>query len=198
MDLDNIKKAWNEDKIIPPISKDKIYCIINKRAKTALEKLLIFEILGSILLLPLLFVPYFHSIVFPTMPYPVFTKYLFITLCVIGVFWQIYKFKLLKKIDVSHTSIISCSKYISKYKLYIKKEMILAVLFLLIFIFSFGYSYIEILPSDQDKLDFTLFNILVFVVACVILLIYYKVFYYKRIKHIEASLEEAREMEKDN
>lgn len=195
MDLDNIKKAWNENNAIPALCEDKIHTIINKRAKTALDKLIYFEIFGCLILLPLLFVPYLHSIAFPKMPYPVFTKYFFITSCVIGFFWQIYKYRLLKKIDISHTDIINCSKYISEYKLYISREMILGVLFVLILIFSFAYSYIDILPGDQNKLKFCIFNAILFILVCSILLFYYKLAYYKRIKHIEASLKEAREME---
>ncbi|PXV62873.1 hypothetical protein CLV62_11789 [Dysgonomonas alginatilytica] len=195
MDLDNIKKSWNENNVLPALSEDKIHNIINKRAKTALDKLVFFEIFGCLILIPLLLLPYLHGIAFPQMPYPVFTKYFYFATCIVGFIWQIYKYKLLKKINISHTTIARCSIYMSEYKLSINRERIVGVLFILIFIFSFAYSYTDLVHGEQEKLKFCIFNIILFVLACSILLFYYKLAYYKRIKFIEASLREAREME---
>lgn len=195
MDLDNIKKTWSEHNTTPVLCEDKIHNIINQRAKTALDRLISFEVFGCLLLLPLLFVPYLHAQVFPKMPYPVFTKYFYIISCIIGFFWQLYKYRLLRSINISHASIVSCSKNISKYRLYISIEAILGTLLVFVFIFSFAYSYIDILSDEEQKLKFYIFNIILFVVVCIILLFYYKLVYYKRIKHIEASLKEVREMD---
>ncbi len=100
MDLDKIKKTWNDNLFTQSLTDDNIRHIIYKKGKTALGRLFWIEIIGLIVVLPFIAIPYIHALYLPRVPYPIFTKYLFITCCVISFFWQIYKVQLLYKIDL--------------------------------------------------------------------------------------------------
>lgn len=195
MDLDNIKKTWNDNIFTPNLTHDSIRHIIYKKGTTALERLLWFEIIGLIVVLPLIAAPYIHTLYMPRVPYPAFTKYFFISCCFISFFWQIYKVYLLKRIDLKQMDIVSGLKIISKYRLYIKREFFVAITFLFIFIGSFAYNYIDTIITDQKRFYFYVYNIGLFVVASVILFIFYKYFYKKNIKNIVSALEEVKEVE---
>lgn len=197
MDLDNIKKTWNDNIFTPNFSEDNIRYIIHRKGKTALSRLLWFEIIGLIIVLPFIAAPYIHALYIPRVPYPDFTKYIFISCCIISFLWQIYKVYLLKKIDLKKIDILSGLKIITKYKLYIKREFFVTIAFLFIFIASFAYNYIDTIITDQKRFYFYLYNIGLFVGASLILFIFYKYLYKKNIKKIESALEEVKEMEED-
>ena len=197
MDLDNMKKAWNDDEFIPAITQENIQNIIHKKEKTALSQLLWFEIIGLIMVLPFMAAPYIHALYFPRAPYPEFTKWFFMSTCIISFFWQLYKVRLLKNIDLKQDNILLSLKTISTYKLYIKREFIVGVAFLCIILGSFFYGYVGII-SDQGKLSFCIYNLIVLVIACFIMLVFYRLFYKKNIRKIESALDEVKEMEEDN
>lgn len=196
MDLDNIKKAWDDNTFTSSLTDDNIRHIIHKKGRTALSRLLWFEIIGLIIVLPFVVVPYLHALYLPRVPYPTFTKYFFIACCIISFFWQIYKVQLLKKINLNRIDLISGLKFISKYKLYIKREVIAAVFFLCILLGSFCHEY-QYIISEQGRLVYYLFNLTMLVTTCTIMLLFYKYFYTKNIKNIITALEEIEEIEKD-
>ncbi len=197
MDLDNIKKTWNDNLFTPSLTDDNIRHIIYKRGKTALGRLLWFEIIGLVVVLPFIAVPYIHALYLPRVPYPIFTKYFFIACCIISFCWQIYKVQLLNKIDLKQMDILSGLKTISRYKLFIKRELFVGVAFACIILGSFCYEYIDII-SDQGKIPFYLFNMAVLITVCLVMLVFYKFFYKKNIESIESSLKEVKEMEVDS
>lgn len=196
MDLDNIKKTWNDDLFTPSFSEDNIRQIIYRKGKTALSLLLWFEIIGLIIVLPLMVVPYIHELYLPRVPYPAFTKYFFMCGCCISFLWQIYKVRLLKEIDLKQMDILSGLKVISKYKLYIKREIIVGMAFACIVLGSFFLEYVDTI-SDHGRLSFYVYNIAVLVAFSLIILAFYKYFYKKNIKNIMSALEEVKEMEKE-
>ncbi|QIK59457.1 hypothetical protein G7050_06275 [Dysgonomonas sp. HDW5A] len=197
MDLDNIKKTWNDNLFTPSLTDDNIRHIIYKKGKTALGRLLWFEVIGLIVVLPFIAAPYIHALYLPRVPYPAFTKYFFIVCCIISFCWQIYKVQLLNKIDLKQMDILSGLKIISRYKLFIKRELFVGVAFACIILGSFCYEYIDII-SDQGKVLFYLFNMAVLIIVCLIMLVFYKFFYKKNIESIESSLKEVKEMETDS
>lgn len=196
MDLDNIKKTWNDNLFTPNLTDDNIRHIIYKKGKTALGRLLWFEIIGLIVVLPFIAAPYIHALYLPRVPYPAFTKYFFVSCCLISFLWQIYKVLLLNKINLKHMDILSGLKLISRYKLFIKRELFAGVIFACIILGSFCYEYIDII-SDQNKVIFYLFNMAILIITCLIMLVFYKFFYKKNIESIESSLKEVIEMEND-
>ena len=196
MDLDNIKKTWNDNLFTPGFSEDNIRQIISRKGKTALSILLWFEIIGLIAVLPLMIIPYIHELYLPRVPYPVFTKYFFMSGCFISLFWQIYKVRLLKKINLKQMDILSGLKIISRYRLYIKRELIAGMAFASIILGSFFYEYIDTI-SDQSKFSFYLYNVVILLTLCLAMLAFYKYFYKKNIKNIVSALEEVEEMENE-
>ena len=196
MDLDNMKKTWNDNLFTPSFSENNIRQIIYRKGKTALSILLWFEIIGLIVVLPFIALPYIHELYLPRVPYPAFTKYFFISGCLASFFWQIYKVRLLKKIDLKQIDILSGLKIISRYKLYIKRELIAGMAFAFIILGSFFYEYIDIISSN-GKFSFYLYNLIVLVTICLIMLAFYKYFYKKNIRNIVSALEEVKEMENE-
>lgn len=197
MDLDNIKKTWNDNIFTPNLTEDNIRHIIYKKGTTALSRLLWFEIIGLIVVLPFIAIPYIQALYLPRVPYPVFTKYFFIIGCIISFLWQIYKVCLLKKIDLKQMDILSGLKIITQYKLFIKRELIAGVAFACILLSSFSYEYIDTI-SNKGKFAFYLYNIALLLIVCFIMLLFYKLFYKKNIENIESALVEVKEMEEED
>lgn len=197
MDLDKIKESWNKPDIPVHTDEGKIRNIIHGKAKTALDRLVATETLLLFVAVPLIFVPSILDYFFGQLyTFPFFIKSAYIIFCVIGIFWQMYKRRLLKKIDIANTGIVSCHKYFLKYKLCIKSEIIAGSIIFLVLYTAFIYSWKEIMTPHLFQL-YCWFNV-VFVLVMLALLFYtYKKLYYKQIRKIEASLNEIGDMEKE-
>lgn len=194
MDLDNLKKAWNENQIgLPSVSDDKLLAMLKGKGKTALYKLYIWELISAIVFLPLAILPFLHSKFTIFLQYSKICQYLFTAFCIFAFFWQIYKIIILKRVDLKNNSIVTSAKYICRYKLCINIEVFISLTFLLIFMTFFLYSIHDIFPKEMYILMF------VWVVMMMVLMWYiYKKFYQKQIKMIEQSILEIQYFEKDN
>ena len=197
MDLDKIKESWNRPDIPVHTDEGKIRDIIRSKAKTALDRLVATETWLLFVVAPLIFVPSILDYFFGQLyTFPFLIKSAYIIFCVIGLFWQMYKRKLLKKIDIVNTGIVTCRKYFLKYKLCIKSEVIAGVIIFLVLYSAFVYSWKEIMTPYRFEV-YCWLNA-VFVLVMLILLLYtYKKLYYKQIRKIETSLNEIEEIEKE-
>lgn len=198
MDLDNLKKVWNENQIeLPSVSDDKILSILKGKGKTALYKLYIWELIGAIIFLPLIIAPFIHNKFFTLFQYSTFSQYFLMSFCILGFLWQLYKILILKKVDLANNTIIKSSKYICRYKLCINIEIFISLLFISVFMISFFYPLSSSIPDERRYLICIIIPVWIFIMLGLMWLIYKK-FYQKQIRKIEESIIEIQDFERDN
>lgn len=196
MDIDNIKKVWQETTVVPSITDCEIQQMLDNRGKSAFEKLLRYEKIG--LIICFLCIP--MSFLFKD----VFLIIFYLCSIVLAVVWQIYKYRFLKKIDIVKMGILQISASINRYKKYLYKEIILG--FIWAFLFCLAWLYKKV---DQDiSKDFLIREnsplIIVGVFIALILFIFsfaytlYRLLYLNNIKVLEKSIQEVEEFEKEN
>lgn len=197
MDLDNIKSKWNELEINPTISEDKIQKMVDNEGKGALSKLIRMEkifILTSVLCLGF---PFLFNWIFASMrPLPHLFTIIYLTFCVIAIFSQTYKIRHLKSIDLNQADILTCSKKILKYRMYINYELFAGLIFAVLMMSIFTYDMMEIVP-EKHKMFYIIFILVETLLIVLFVFIFYRKMYYKKIKQIESSLKEIDEFEKD-
>jgi len=197
MDLDKIKEIWKENDIKPSIGEDKIYKMLDNKGKSALNGLLRFEKISVCLLPFFIFAPFIHNHYNKLAPYPLFSIILFIGLCIIGFFWQLYKIRLLKKIDPEKMDVILYSKHIALYRKYISYEIIVGICWLIAFVLSYFFSLTHRIPGEH-MMFFIIFMAVLLIISVIIIVLFYKWLYTKKIKEIERNIKEIEEFEHDN
>lgn len=190
MDLDNIKKSWQETDIKPRIDKDKIQRILDNRGKGAFDALLKYDKLFFWLLIPCFFLGVLFSFFIHPLP-----GIFYSVLVIIGFFWQIYKIKFLRKINISEMGIIEVSKQITKYKKYIVYEISIGSITIIpFFIFYTYYGLPEMFPRlyKDESASTSLLVILVVEISLTVIISYwiYRSAYLHNIRKIEKSVRE--------
>jgi len=196
MDLDKIKKTWNEINVPQGTEERRIIDIIRSKARTAIDKLKLVEAIGLILLLPLLSLPFLINDGFLSF-FTGYTKWTYVVFCFLGFIWQAYKLSLLRKVDLLKAGIIQCLKYILKYKWCLKFEIPVALLFVLLFNTALLYERKDFISSEKMLL---IIGLCVIFWICVYVLIFllYKFLYLKQIKKIETALKEIESIENES
>jgi len=190
MDLDNIKKRWQETEIKPAITEEKIKKMISNEGQSAFNSLLRYEkigIISTILCIPL--------------GYLVFEKHLPVAIlivasCIIGLFWQIYKYKKLKKNNISEMGITEISCNFFWYRKALLKEFYTGLVWFVFFFIFFGY--FELLYDSVYFYTQLAILIICMLIGLGIALLLYKTLFWKNIKKLEVSIKEVEEFEKDN
>jgi len=190
MDLDKIKNSWNELDISASTNENAIKNIMKSNAKTTLYRLITTETFLFFIIIPLLSVPYIVDYFLDGVYIlPLFIKTAYILFCLTGLFWQGYKRRLLKQIDIANVGILDNRRFFLKYKLCIKYEIIVGTIFALLLYVAFVYSW-------KERMTDYIFEVYCWtnVVLCILILLLgiflYKKVYYKQIKKIESSLNE--------
>lgn len=186
MDLDNIKKSWQEANINPSIDEQKIQKMLDNEGESAFNKILKYEKIGRIAIIACLLIAY-----------PVFSKHLFAFLIytvsvILGFFWQIYKINKLKKIDIAHQSITDISTQIYWYRRIIYKEFIFGLIWFIGFASFLGY-----LEFASNSIHPAIY-IIVMTMAFLGVILTYKKLYWNNFKKLEKAIKEVEEFEKDN
>lgn len=197
MDLDKMKKMWNNPDTPVYTDEGRIRDIIHSKVKTALERLITTETLLLVLVIFLIPMPFvFDYFLGELYTFPFFLKVTYIVFCIAGIFWQLYKRQILKKTDIVNTGIVACRKCFLKYRLCLKFEIIVGIVFFLLFYSAFVYGWKEIMTPYLFKM-YCWFNTAFGLVILALMLYTYKKLYYKQIRKIEASLDEIEDMEKE-
>lgn len=197
MDLDSLKKEWNNSQpTLPSISDDKLLAIFKNKALTALNKLLLFEVFGFVMLL-LVGVYYGSGSMSKLFSEAIYARYLFLFFCFIGLFWQIYKIYVVRKVDIRNNDLLTSSRYILKYKQCLRIELLISLVFLAVFMTLLFYPVMHKLPDSRLPLLYLLLIAWGVFVGVTTTLVYNR-FYKRQIGKIETSLEEIKEFEKDN
>ncbi|MDH6308173.1 hypothetical protein M2451_001202 [Dysgonomonas sp. PFB1-18] len=192
MDLDNIKKTWQETEIKPDIGDDKIQKMISNEGKSAFNSLLKVEKFALFLMIPCLAIGVLVSCCMHLL-FGIFYS----VLVVGGAFWQMYKIKFLKQIDLSAMGILDVSKEITRYKKYIVKEIICGLILVLPLFFMYTYF---VLPSMYPALSSPVkLAMLITGIGGTIIICYfvYKYLYIKNIRKVEMLVKENEEFDKE-
>lgn len=190
MDLDNIKKTWQETEIKPSIDNEKIQKMISNEGRSAFNSLIRYEKIGIILLV--LCIPMIFALSLRHTPVIVF--YLFSV--VIFLMWQVYKFKKLRRISLSETSITEISGHFYWYRKAILKEFVAGLVWIIFFFILFGY--FELLDDTDYFYKHLTILIISVSIGLVLAITIYKIVYWNNIKKMDLSIREVQEFEKDN
>jgi hypothetical protein len=185
MDLDNIKKTWQQTDIRPDIDDDKIRKMLSNEGHSAFNSLLKYERFGIIMLIICLPIGYL-----------VFGKYMpvavsYIISVLLGILWQLYKYRKLKKVDMAQHSITEISNQVYRYRKIIYKEFIVGLVWFIAFVLFLGYWEF----SDEGIPSFI--YIIAMAIAFVAVIFTYKKLYWNNIKKLEAAIKEVEEFEEN-
>lgn len=192
MDLDKLKKTWQETDITPNLDDSSIERMLNNQGRGAIAALLHTEkLFFKILIISCLFgclLEFFNRGI----------SIFFICLLIPGSAWTIYKINLLKKIDPLKMGILEISKAIAKFK----KALLWEIGAGFIIVPIFAIVYVQFLSRDSAGEDFDLKRIAMIVgfIAMVagISIPIYKNMYFNNIKKIEESIKEIKYFENEN
>lgn len=190
MDLDNIKKTWQETEIRSTIDEDKIRKMISNEGQSAFQKLLSYEKFGLFMLI--LFIP---------IGYFVFRRHfslqlLYIITVLLGIVWQLYKINKLKKVNLQLMTITQVSKHVHWYRKAILKEMTYGMVWFVIFFTLLGY--LDLSEHTDRVFNRVILLIIVMIVGVISTILIYRLLYWRNINKLQESIKEIEEFEKDN
>lgn len=194
MDLDKIKQSWNSINIESLPEENKIQNIIQRNAKTAIDRFYLIEKIGLIAIFPLIFAPCLSGYL-PFLDFPVIAKWIYVLFCILGLLWQGYKVSLLHRILKDNT--IQSLKRILKYRLCLKFEILAGTLFAFLFTASLLYGWKDKI-LDSKWLFICITCILFWIIVIALIYFVYRKLFYKQIKEIEQSLQKIKNIEKEN
>jgi len=197
MDLDNIKSSWNKPESVSATDLSMVKKIINGKAKTALERLITVETVLLILLLPLsIFIFIIDYLLHGIYEVSWFIKAGYVGFFLLGIFCQYYKRSLLKRVDIAHDNLTTCLKYILRYRLCIKIEIIIGTIFFFLLYIPFMYGWKDVMTEYQFEI-YSRVNGVFIIFLMLLSFLFYKKVYYKQIKKIESAMKEIEQMENE-
>lgn len=197
MDLDKIKEIWDKTEIQATIGDEDICKMLSAKRNNALDKLLLYEKIGVVVLFLLIPFPVFFNWMFPLSPFSFFNLIWYTCFCILAFFWGIYKVRCLKKIDLEKNNLLTSLKQMTRYKLYIRCDFFIGLCWFVVFIVSYVSSLVWIIPKHNFFL-FIATNIAVNILLILLVTFLYKIMYTNNINKIMQSIVEIRELERDN
>ena len=192
MDLDNIKKTWQQTNLKSTVDDYKIRKMLDNKGQSAFNSIMRYEKYGIIGL-----------VVCMLIAYPLFSEYKmvfysYLVTCLVGIVWQIYKFRLMKNANIAELSITKAAKFYYQYRAMIVKELIVGCVWFLFFIVLFGY--FELSPKwNTGRFQYSLIAFVISMsIGLLVGLVLYRKLYWTHFKEIEKSLKEIEDFEEDN
>ncbi len=201
MNLDQIKESWkkfdeNGDKKV--VNESIIQLMLQNVKNGSFSKLLYWEKLGAIIMLPsaafVWFAPRYKFRFFPdeTIFWLNIALGVYVVLCIAFFFWQLYKFKFLKSIDLTLMNITETAKKMALYAKYIHNEIIFGIIFLILY-FAFYPLFFSF--KSGFSLGFIIFSAIVIIFSILMMLFLYRKIYLNNINQIKKTLEEIESFE---
>lgn len=190
MDLDNIKKKWQETEIKPNLETEKICAMLSNKGYSAFNSLLRYEKMGMIAMVACLGLGY---LIFSRYPLIVI---IYCTSATFGFFWQLYKWKKLKNTNIAEMTIMEVSTLFYWYRKVIYKEFFLGIVWFILFFIILGYLEITHDPSFRS-LRITIFIAGAFI-GLIGAIVTYKLMYWNNIKKLATAIKEVEEFEEEN
>ena len=199
MELDEIKKLWNEIDSLKEkqqVNDNKIKKLLKNEGKTALAKLIGLAKFGTIILIPLgLFLCLLSYKFFEAGGYYMIYPLVFLLICILMVPLDIYLYRLLKEIDFSTMSVREVSERILKYQNIIRKCEIYGIIVCIVYLGIWYYLFYKLWFGSEIVWSFIIFMIVMCLVAGLSIPFLYKKVYYNNINRIKESLKELKEFE---
>jgi hypothetical protein len=199
MELDEIKKLWNEIDTLKgkqQISDNRIKEMLKNEGKTALAKLIRIKKIGMILIIPLgiLFCLISYNF-FEAGGYYMICPLFFLFYCLLMEPLVIYLYRLLNKINFSNMSVREVSEKILNYHKIIQKCQLLGIVFFIVFMGIWIYSYYKLVFGSEIIWWFIIYCAALYIAGLIAIPILYKKLYFNNINRIKASLKELKEFE---
>jgi len=199
MELDEIKKVWNEMDVLKEklqVSDNRIKEMLKKEGKSALEKLIGMAKIGMIILIPLgLFLCLLSLKFFEAGGYYMICPLIFLLFCIAMVPFDFYLYRLLKEIDFSTMTVREVSERILKYQNIIRKFEMYGIIGCVVYLSIWYYLFYTLTFGSKIVWEFIIFMIVMCIVAGLIIPFLYKKLYYNNINRIKDSLKELKEFE---
>jgi hypothetical protein len=202
MELDNIKKLWNEIDVLKEkqhISDEKIKEMLKNKGKTALSKLIRYAKLYSIAVIPLgLFLCLLSHEFFKAGGYYPIMPLLFLLICILLQPFEIYLYRLLKNIDFFNMTIKDVSERILNYQHLIQKMQQYGTIGFFFYLGAWYFFYYQLIFGTEIVWSYIIFTSSYLIFGLFLIPFLYKKMYYNRINKIKECLNEFKEFENSN
>ena len=199
MELDEIKKLWNEIDTLKEkqqVSNNRIKEMLKNEGKTALAKLIKVARFYMIAMIPL-------GLLFCLCSYKFFEAGGYYMICpliflLISIFLEpleIYLYRLLKGINFSTMPVREVSERILKYQNILQKCQMYGIIIFAFFMGVWLYLYYKLFFGLEIIWGFIIYLIILYLSGFVLIPILYKKLYFNNINRIKASLKELKEFE---
>ncbi len=192
MDLDKLKKDWQNVNVKSSVDEVKIEQMIDNEGKSAFNRLVLYEKVSMILL------PFCGLLSFTDLFKYDILKIYYGIICVVGFFWECYKYKLLKGVNMLEMDILDISNFYVKFRKYVVYEIIVTVLWFFSFVILFGYLEYIHEWSIKGRTDLIPVFISIFLITFTLCIFVTWKLYWKKVKILGKSIRELKEFEKDN
>jgi hypothetical protein len=200
MELDEIKKIWNEPDALKEklqISDNRIKEMLKSEGKSALAKLLKTARIYTIAMIPLgLFLCLLSYSFFEAGGYYVICPLSFLLLCILMEPLEIYLYNLLKGIDFANMPVKEVSERILKYQGIIQKCQMYGTIIFFVYLGIWYYLYYRLMFGSEINWGFIIYTAVIYLAGGLIgIPVLYKKLYYNNINQVKKSLEELKEFE---
>jgi hypothetical protein len=200
MELDEIKKIWNEMDALKEklqVSDNRIKEMLKNEGKSALAKLIKISKFYTITTIPLgLLLCLFSYKFFEAGGYYIIYPLIFLLICVLMEPFQIYLYRLLKGINYSVMTVKEVSERILKYQNFVRKGEMYGSIIGITYLGIWYYLYYKLIFGSEINWGFIIFMIVMCLLVGLSIPFLYKKLYYNNINRIQKSLEELKEFEK--
>jgi len=199
MELDEIKKLWNEIDLLKEkqqISQNKIKEMLKNKGETALAKLVkrskidTYVIIPSGLILCLCSFKFFQA-----GGYYIILPLIYLLICIVSTPLGIYWYRFIKEVDLARMSVKEVSDKILKYQNYVKKSQVYVTIFSFVYSVIFLYLIYKLYFGSKIIWGLIIFYIILCLSIFVTIPFSLKKMYYSHIDQIKESLQELKEFE---
>ena len=199
MELDEIKKMWNEIDLLKEkiqVSDNRVKGMLKNEGKTALAKLIKYSKFYTIAMIPLgLILCLISYKFFETGGYYIIWPLLFLLFCICMEPLEIYLYRLLKEIDFSVMTVKEVSERILKYQDIVQKCQMYGMIFFIVYLGIWYYLYYKLVLGTEIFWPLIIFMIFMCIAGLIGIPKIYKRLYFNNINRIKESLKELKEFE---
>lgn len=199
MELDEIKKIWNEIDLLKEkqqVSDKRIKEMFKNEGKTALAKLIGIAKFAMIAVIPLgIFLCLLSYHFFEAGGYYIIWPLVFMLYCILMLPFDIHLYRLLKGIDFSGMTVKEVSEKILKYQNIIQKFRIFGMIFFIVYLGIWYFLYYRLILGTEIVWSLIILMICMCLAGLIGIPLLYKKLYFNNINRIKESLKELKEFE---
>ena len=199
MELNEIKKIWNENDLLKEkqqVNDQRIKDTLKNKGESALAKLIKIAKFYVIAEIPL-------GLLFCLISYNFFKAGGYYMICPLALLLscflleplQIYLYRLLKAIDFSRMTVKEVSEKILKYQDILQKYKMYGMIFFVVFVGIWLYLYYKLTFGSKIIEGFIIYIIVIYLIGLIAIPWLYKKLYFNNINRIKENLKELKEFE---